>query len=115
MLGMYPENSGIGNLVFNSPGFPNATINLPNGNTISITAPGASPTQYYVSSLKLNGSPYNKLYVPWSTLSAGATLNWTLTTSPTTWGNAPSAAPPSFTAGQQSVIASVDPSNVVLQ
>jgi predicted alpha-1,2-mannosidase len=115
MLGMYPENSGIANLVFNSPGFPNATINLPNGNTISINAPGASPTQYYVSSLKLNGSPYNKLYVPWSTLSAGATLNWTLTTSPTTWGNAPSAAPPSFTAGQQSVIASVDPSNVVLQ
>jgi hypothetical protein len=115
MLGMYPENSGISNLVFNSPGFPKATISLPNGNTIAINAPGASPSQYYVSSLKINGSPYNKLYVPWSTLSAGATLNWTLTTSPTTWANAPAAAPPAFTDGQQPVLASVDPSNVVLQ
>ena len=115
MLGMYPENSGISNLVFNSPGFPYAAISLPNGKTITINAPGASPTQYYVSSLKINGSPYSKLYVPWSTLSAGATLDWKLTTSPTTWGNAPAAAPPSFTAGQQSVLASVDPSNVVLQ
>jgi predicted alpha-1,2-mannosidase len=115
MLGMYPENSGIANLVFNSPGFPSATISLPNGNTIAINAPGASPSQYYVSSLKINGSPYNKLYVPWSTLSAGATMNWTLTASPTTWANAAAAAPPAFTAGQQSVLASVDPSNVVLQ
>jgi hypothetical protein len=115
MLGMYPENSGIDTLVFNSPGFPSAAISLPNGNTITINAPGASPSEYYVSSLKLNGSPYNKLYVPYSKLSAGATLDWKLTTSPTTWGNAPAAAPPSFTGGQQSVIASVDPSNVVLQ
>jgi predicted alpha-1,2-mannosidase len=115
MLGMYPENSGLDNLVFNSPGFPYAAISLPNGNTITINAPGASPTEYYVSSLKLNGSPYSQLYVPYSTLAAGATLDWKLTTSPTTWGNAPQAAPPSFTAGQQAVIASVDPSNVVLQ
>ncbi len=110
-----PGELGISNLVFNSPGFPYAAISLPNGKTITINAPGASPTQYYVSSLKINGSPYSKLYVPWSTLSAGATLDWKLTTSPTTWGNAPAAAPPSFTAGQQSVLASVDPSNVVLQ
>jgi predicted alpha-1,2-mannosidase len=115
MLGMYPENSGIGNLVFNSPGFPHVAISLPNGKTVTINAPGASPTQYYVSSLKINGSPYNKLYVPYSTLTAGATLDWKLTTTPTTWGNAPQAAPPSYRLGQQSVIASVDPSSLVLQ
>ncbi len=115
MLGVYPENSGIDNLVFNSPGFPYAAINLPNGKTITINAPGASPTQYYVSSLKINGSPYNKLYVPYSTLAAGATLDWKLSTTPTTWGNAPQAAPPSYQAGQQSVLASVDPGYLVLQ
>jgi predicted alpha-1,2-mannosidase len=115
MLGMYPENSGSDNLVFNSPGFPYAAITLPSGKTITINAPGASPTQFYVSSLKINGSPYAKLYVPYSTLTAGATLDWKLTTSPTTWGNAPQAAPPSYQAGQQSVIASVDPGYVVLQ
>ncbi|HYU03250.1 MAG TPA: glycoside hydrolase domain-containing protein, partial [Jatrophihabitantaceae bacterium] len=115
MLGMYPENSGIDTLVFNSPGFPYAAINLPNGKTITINAPGASPTRYYVSSLKINGSPYNKLYVPYSTLAAGATLDWKLTTTPTTWGNAPQAAPPSYRTGEQSVLASVDPGYVVLQ
>jgi predicted alpha-1,2-mannosidase len=115
MLGMYPENSGIDNLVFNSPGFPYAAITLPTGKTITINAPGASPSQYYVSSLKINGSPYNKLYVPYSTLAAGATLDWKLTTTPTNWGAAPQAAPPSYRTGEQSVVASVDPGYVVLQ
>jgi predicted alpha-1,2-mannosidase len=104
MLGMYPENSGSGNLVFNGPGFPHAAINLANGKTITINAPGASPTEYYVHNLKINGSPYSKLYVPFSTLSQGATLDWTLGTTPSTWGNAPADAPPSYTAGLRPVV-----------
>jgi len=104
MLGMYPENSGSGNLVFNSPAFPHAAISPPNGKTITINAPGASATEYYVSSLKINGSPYNKLYVPYSTLSQGATLDWSLTTTPTTWGSAPQDAPPSYQAGLRPVV-----------
>ncbi|HYU04175.1 MAG TPA: GH92 family glycosyl hydrolase, partial [Jatrophihabitantaceae bacterium] len=115
MLGMYPENSGIDNLVFNSPGFPYASISLPNGKTVTINAPGASPTTFYVDALKINGSPYNKLYVPLSTLSQGATLDWKLRTTPGTWGTSPLAAPPSFRAGEQPVIASVDPGYFVLQ
>jgi predicted alpha-1,2-mannosidase len=96
MLGMYPENSGRGNLVFASPGFPHVKITLPSGKTITSTAPGASPTKFYVKSLKLNGSSYNKLYVPYSTLAKGSTLNWTLGTSATSWGSAPADAPPSY-------------------
>jgi predicted alpha-1,2-mannosidase len=104
MLGMYPENSGSGNLVFNGPSFPHAAINLPNGKTIAINAPGASPSEYYVQNLKINGSPYQKLYAPFSTLSQGATLDWTLGTTPSTWGNAPQDAPPSYTAGLRPVV-----------
>ncbi len=52
MLGMYPENSGTGNLVFNSPGFPHAEIDLPNGNTVTIDAPNASPTTFYVEAAR---------------------------------------------------------------
>src|SRR5207245_6023917 len=48
MLGMYPENSGRGTLVFASPGFPKETIHLGNGNAININASGASPSTYYV-------------------------------------------------------------------
>ena len=115
MLGMYPENSGNDNLVFNGPGFPHIGINLPNGKTVNINAPGASPTTFYVQNLKLNGSPYHTLYVPFSTLAAGATLDWTMGTSPSTWGTAPQDAPPSYHLGEQPVLASLDPSNLVLQ
>jgi len=96
MLGMYPENSGSGDLVFASPGFPSVKITLPSGKTITSTAPGASPTKFYVDSLKLNGAAYNKLDVPFSTLAKGATLNWTLGTSATSWGSAAADAPPSY-------------------
>ncbi|HWG62474.1 MAG TPA: GH92 family glycosyl hydrolase [Streptosporangiaceae bacterium] len=95
MLGMYPENSGSDTLVFSSPGFPHEVITLPTGKRITITAPGASPTQFYVNSLSINGAPYSKLYVPFSTLAQGSTLNWSLGTSPTSWGSAPQDAPPS--------------------
>ncbi len=96
MLGMYPENSGADTLVFTGPGFPRATISLPNGKTITINAPGASPTTFYVDALKLNGTADSKLYVPFSTLSKGATLNWTLGTTATSWGSAAADAPPSY-------------------
>ena len=104
MLGMYPENSGSDNLVFNSPGFPNATITLPSGKTITINAPGASPTNFYVQNLKLNGHPYNQLYVPFSTLAQGATLDWTLGSKPSDWGTSPNATPPSYSQGTEPAV-----------
>jgi predicted alpha-1,2-mannosidase len=96
MLGMYPENSGSDNLVFTGPGFPHITITLPSGKAITINAPGASPTTFYVDALKINGTADSKLYVPFSTLAQGSTLNWTLGTSPTSWGSAAADAPPSY-------------------
>ena len=62
--GMYPENSGIDTLVFASPGFPQAAIKLANGHTITINAPGASPSRYYVKSLKLNGNELQQAVRP---------------------------------------------------
>jgi predicted alpha-1,2-mannosidase len=96
MLGMYPENPGSGNLVFASPGFQQITISLPTGNTIKITAPGATGSKFYVDSLKINGTAYKKLWIPFSTLASGATMSWTLGTKPGPWGNAKADAPPSY-------------------
>jgi predicted alpha-1,2-mannosidase len=114
MLGMYPENSGSGNLVFTGPGFPQAVINLPDGHSIKISAPGASPTRFYVRSLRLDGKSYSKLSVPYSTLAKGATLNWTLGTRPTSWGSAPQDAPPSY-GPVFSATASTSPSTLYLR
>jgi predicted alpha-1,2-mannosidase len=96
MLGMFPENPGSDTLVYGSPGFPHATISLPSGKTIKINAPGASASEYYVKALKINGKADSKLYVPYSTLAKGGTLDWTMSTAETSWGTGAGNAPPSY-------------------
>ena len=96
MLGMFPENPGSDTLVFGSPGFPHATVTLPSGKTIKINAPGASASEYYVKSMKLNGKANSKLYVPFSTLAKGSRLDWTMSTTETSWGTGAENAPPSY-------------------
>ena len=104
MLGMYPENPGSDTVLLNGPGFPHESITLPSGKTITISAPGASPTDFYVQSLAINGQPYSRLSIPFSALAQGSTMNWTMGTSPSSWGSAPWDAPPSYTAGLRPVV-----------
>ena len=63
---------------------------------ITINAPGASPTTLLRGVAEAQRRPYTKLSVPFSTLARGATLDWTLGTTPTSWGSAPPDAPPSY-------------------
>ncbi len=114
MLGMYPENAGYGTLVFASPAFPLETIHLSNGHAIHITAPGASPSTYYVSSLALNGAPYSKLWVGFERLAEGVSLNFTLGKQPTQWGSAAADAPPSYTSGLRPVVGFLSGQNLKL-
>jgi hypothetical protein len=67
-----------------------------------------------VQNLKLNGSPYHQLSVPFSTLASGATLDWTLGTAPSTWGTAPQDAPPSYGAGTEPVVGYASASQVIV-
>jgi predicted alpha-1,2-mannosidase len=96
MLGMYPENPGSGNLVLATPGFPLAIIHPGLGGTITIRAPGASASRYYVKALRINGKPDYRLWVPYQAIAHGGTLRWSLGTTPTRWGSAPRNAPPSY-------------------
>jgi predicted alpha-1,2-mannosidase len=112
MLGLFPENPGSDTLLLSSPGFQHAAISLPNGKTITINAPGASPTEFYTQSLKLDGAPYQKLYSTFGQLSQGSTLDWTLGTTPSTYGSAPMDAPPSYSAGARPTVGYVTNSNV---
>jgi predicted alpha-1,2-mannosidase len=103
MLGLYPENPGSDTLLLASPGFPHAQIGLANGRTIDINAPGA-PGDYYVKSLKINGRPDQKLSTSYDYLSQGATLDYTLSPTATSWGSAPQDAPPSYAAGSSATV-----------
>jgi len=115
MLGLYPQNPGSDTLLLSSPGFPHEAISLPDGRTITINAPGASPTEYYADSLKINGQPDSKLYTSYDALSRGATLDWTLGTSPTSWGSAPQDAPPSYTAGLRPAVGFVSSQQALVE
>ncbi len=109
MLGMYPENPGRGTLALASPGFPQATIHLSDGRAIRITAPWASPSTYYVGSLDVNGKPHHRLWLDFAKLKGGASLDWTLSTTPTSWGTGAAASPPSFTAGMRAMVGFASP------
>ena len=119
-MGMYPETPGRGELVLASPLFPHVTMTLGSGKAIVIDASGASPATRYVHGLDVAGAvqsdggcspltgaaptpalsvpaPYACPWLPPTVWETGAQLDFTLGASPdTTWGSAPSDAPPSF-------------------
>jgi len=95
-MGIYPEIPGVGGFVIGSPLFPSMTVYLSGGHTLQIDAPAASDAQPYVQGLEVNGSATLSLWLPWSAVKDGVTLDFALGGSPSTWGSSPQDAPPSF-------------------
>ena len=95
-IGLYPDVPGVGGFVLGSPLFSSVKIQLAGGHTLQINAPNASDGNPYVQSLTINGSASSHLWLPWSTVAGGATLNFTLGSSASSWGTSSADAPPSF-------------------
>jgi predicted alpha-1,2-mannosidase len=96
-LGWYPEIPGVGGVTLLSPLFPQATLTLPNGKTITITAKNASRAARYIQSMKFNGQPNSKLWLTVDQLRNGANLSFEMGTAPNmNWGAAAGDAPPSL-------------------
>jgi predicted alpha-1,2-mannosidase len=95
-IGLYPEITGIGGFVIGSPLFTSVTLKLSGGHTLQINPLKASDSNPYVQSLQLNGNPTTSLWVPWSTIQNGTTLNFTLGNSASNWGSSPQDALPSY-------------------
>jgi predicted alpha-1,2-mannosidase len=102
-LGLYPENPGTDTLLLSTPGFAQERISLDGGHSIAISAPDAA-NEYYAAALKINGRPDQALSTSFSALSQGAELDWTLSSTPTSWGTAPQDAPPSYSAGAAATV-----------
>ena len=101
-LGLYPLQVGSDNYVIGSPLFTKATIHLDNGKSIVINARNNSRKNVYVQSLKVNGRPYDKVYLTQGQLSSGAVLDFTMGSKPSDWGTGPGALPTSLTPKGQS-------------
>jgi predicted alpha-1,2-mannosidase len=97
-IGLYPEITGVGGFVIGSPLFPSVTIHFTDGHSLQINAPAASSGNPYVQSLNINANATTSLWLPWTGVQHGATLNFTLGSSATNWGSNPGDAPPSYPA-----------------
>jgi len=95
-LGLFPEVPGVGLLAVSSPLFPRTVVHLAGGDLV-INAPAAADAAPYVTSLSLNGQAYQRAWLPVSSMLGGATLDFTLSTTPDpSWGSSGDDAPPSF-------------------
>ncbi len=94
--GIRPLIPGVAGFGISSPLFTSVAFRFANG-TLQINAPAASDTNVYIQSVTLNGSAYNSSWIPWSSVSSGGTLNYTLgNTANTTWASTPSQCPPTY-------------------
>ncbi|EPX59919.1 Alpha-1,2-mannosidase [Cystobacter fuscus DSM 2262] len=95
-LGLYPVYPGRAELVVGSPLFTSARISRP-GATLTIKGTGAAPNAPYVRSLKVNGKPSQRAWLPADFIARDGVLEFELSPTPDRgWGAAPADAPPSF-------------------
>jgi predicted alpha-1,2-mannosidase len=96
-LGFYAVDPVSGNYVFGTPLFDRAEVKLENGKTLVVEAKRNSPGDQYVQSVKFNGKPHNKLWFRHADIVNGATIVFTLGSTPNPkFGVEPGAVPPSI-------------------
>lgn len=75
-LGFYPVCPASGEYALGSPLFKKATLNLSNGNTVTISAPNNELSTPYVNRLSVNGNIYDRNYITYDLLNQGALLDY---------------------------------------
>lgn len=81
-MGFYPVCPGTDEYVLGAPYLPYIKLNLTNGKTLEIKAPGVSDKKRYVKSVLLNGKPYTRMYINHGDILNGGTLEFVMSTSP---------------------------------
>lgn len=83
-LGFYEAEPASGRYWFGSPLFESASIRVPNS-TFNIITENNSPTNIYIQSITLNGTPYNLPYISHSDIMNGGELRFKMGDTPTLW------------------------------
>ena len=81
-MGFYPVCPGTDQYVLGAPYLPYMKVKLGNGNIMEIKAPKVSDKNCYVKQVKLNGKPYDKLYITHDDLMNGGELTFEMSSSP---------------------------------
>jgi len=85
-LGFYPLSLGSGDYTIGSPLFTKSTIHLEGGKDLVINAPNNSTANKYIASASLNGTTLTTATLPHDALVAGGTVDFTMSATPTHWG-----------------------------
>ncbi|MFJ7150797.1 GH92 family glycosyl hydrolase [Streptomyces sp. NPDC100445] len=112
-LGMYPQVPSRAELVLASPLFERIEISRPHGDDISVHAAGAAADAPYVRSLRVDGRPGDRPWLPASFVRDGGRLDYTLGRTPDrAWGA--DSPPPSFRQGERPYLTGVGPTAATL-
>ncbi|MBS0225869.1 MAG: GH92 family glycosyl hydrolase [Proteobacteria bacterium] len=101
MLGLYPLRMGAPEYAIGSPAFDRVDVTMDNGRTLHVIAHGNSLQNVYVQSLKVNGKPWTKAWLPHSAIANGGTLEFIMGAQPSRWGSRERDLAPSLTAAGQ--------------
>lgn len=94
-IGLYPAMPGTGRLIVHPPRFERIALDLGDGKTLRIEAPGAgrAPVQY-IQEVTFDGAASAHVWLDWDRVREGGTLRFTLGDVPGSWGTAPVDLPP---------------------
>lgn len=81
-MGFYPVCPATDQYVLGAPYVPSCKLTLPNGKTFIIKAKGVSDKNRYVKQVKLNGKPYDKLYITHKDIMSGGELEFVMSSTP---------------------------------
>jgi predicted alpha-1,2-mannosidase len=94
-IGLYPAMPGSGRLLLHPPRFERVELDLGEGRTLRIEAPGAGEDALrYVQGVQFDGTPSSRAWLDWERLRAGGSLRFALGDAPGSWGTAPADLPP---------------------
>ncbi|GAA2591143.1 hypothetical protein GCM10010399_21970 [Dactylosporangium fulvum] len=99
-LGLYPLMNGANFYGVSTPQFPSAKVTIGSygtqqGGTLTINAPGVSDSNRYIATASLGGTPFTRTWLAQSDIARGATVNYTVTNTPGSWGTGAGDTPPS--------------------
>lgn len=96
-MGFYPVCPGTDQYILGTPYFKQVKLHLENGKTVTIAAPGNDDSKRYISTMTLNGKTYTKNYLTHEELLKGASISYTMGTTPNKQrGTKPTDSPYSF-------------------
>lgn len=86
-LGFYPVCPGSDDYVIGAPQLPMIEMNLSNGRKLKMTAENLSDKNLYVQSLRVNGKPWNSVFLPYREIARGGKIEFVMGPTPNrTWG-----------------------------